>query len=120
MNAGLLIALITGFGGLAAGAVALFTMGAQRQKISAEGTKAFAEAAQVVLNYGTTLLTSAEAKVERLEAKLSKAEDRIVELEASLTKANRTVQALNDRLELSKRLMTDAGVPFPHFNEEDP
>lgn len=115
-NLGLVIALITGLGGLGAGALALFTMGAQRRKISAEGSKALAEASEIVLKSGTNLLTAAEAKAERLEAKLTKAEDRIDELEVSLRQANRTVQALNDRVKLAHELLTANNVPFPPFN----
>jgi TolA-binding protein len=118
VNAGLIIALIAGFGGLGAGAVALFTMGAQRRKISAEGSKAMAEANEVFLKSGMTLMTAAEAKAERLEKKLSQAEDRITELEASLSKANRTVLALTDRLQLAQRTMTEAGLPFPPAPED--
>lgn len=117
MDPVLVVALIAGFGGLGAGAVALFTMGAQRRKISAEGSKAFAEASEIVLKSGTNLLTSAEHKVERLEAKLTKAEDRIDELEVSLSLANRTVQALNARLDMAQGLLTAHNVPFPPLGQ---
>ncbi len=113
MNGSLVIALIAGFGGLGAGLAALFTMGAQRRKISADGSKAMAEATQIVVDSATKLLTPAEARADRLEAKLTKAEGRIDELEASLAEANRTVIALTDHLKVAQGLMTENGIAFP-------
>lgn len=117
MDVGSWVAILVGSGGLVTGIVALVTMGAQRRKISAEGSKAFAEATQIVVNTGTSLLTSAEQKAERLETKLTKAEARIDELESSLAEANRTVNSLNDRLRLAQRLLTEQGIPFPPVQE---
>lgn len=113
MNPGIIIAIVAGFAGLATGIVALFTLGAQRRKISAEGSKAFAEAAQVVVDSATKLLTPAEERAERLEKKLKRAEDRIGELETSLSVANRTVQAMTARLEKAQALLTVHNIPFP-------
>lgn len=138
MDVGVVIALIAGFGGLGAGAVALFTMGAQRRKISAEGSKAMAEAMQIITTSATNLLGPAEKKAEQLEkqlvqtkARMESAEAEVAELRTTVATANaradhlasqlseaeRRADSLNDRLKLAQQLLTELNIPFPPLQD---
>jgi peptidoglycan hydrolase CwlO-like protein len=105
VNASLWVAVAVAVIGALSGLGALFTVRGQLKKLTAEGRKTEADAAQVLSAAAVSLLEPAQKQIELLEIKLASANKRADGLGEQLQSAQSEIQGLRNQVgQMSKEL----------------